>query len=186
MPWQLPALSMSMVYGFVKQSGGHVKLYSEPKKGTTVKLYFPRYTGGLRAISETVGQVLPSGSRAETVLVVEDNPDVRAYSVMILRELGYTVLEAEDGDKALEFIRRTGRIDLLFTDVVLPGASGRVLADEAATIRPQMRILFTSGYSRNAIVHQGRLDANVNLLTKPFTFEQLAVRIRDILDRPKT
>jgi CheY-like chemotaxis protein len=103
---------------------------------------------------------------------------------MMLNELGYTMLEAADSEAAMEIINTPGRIDLLFTDVVLPGRTGRVLATEAQTIRPDLRVLFTTGYSRNAIVHQGRLDVGVALLTKPFTFDQLATRIRDVLDQP--
>ncbi len=175
-------LGLSMVYGFAKQSGGHVTIYSEPGEGTTVKLYFPRYSGDLPAGDRPTDIAAPEGLKEEVVLVVEDNDDVRSYSVMILNELGYAVLEAADADAALAIIKRPGRIDLLFTDVVLPGRNGRVLADEARALRPELRVLFTTGYSRNAIVHQGRLDAGVQLITKPFTFEQLAVRIRDTLD----
>ncbi len=175
-------LGLSMVYGFVKQSGGHVTLYSEEGEGTTVKLYFPRYRGGLEAAENSIDLRAPEGLKEEVVLVVEDNDDVRAYSVMILNELGYAVLEAADADTALTILGRPGRIDLLFTDVVLPGRNGRVLADQARKTRPDLRVLFTTGYSRNAIVHQGRLDAGVQLITKPFTFEQLAARVRDALD----
>jgi DNA-binding response OmpR family regulator len=102
---------------------------------------------------------------------------------MILSELGYAVLEARDAETALSLLRTGQRVDLLFTDVVLPGKTGKVLADAAAELRPGLKVLFTTGYSRNAIVHQGRLDAGVNLITKPFTFEQLAARVRDLLDR---
>jgi signal transduction histidine kinase/DNA-binding response OmpR family regulator len=175
-------LGLSMVYGFVKQSGGHVTIYSEVGQGTTVKLYFPRFRGDTSAI-ESVGEIgVVQGRRDEIVLVVEDNDEVRSYSTMVLGELGYGVLEAENAEAALKIVRRQGRIDLLFTDVVLPGKTGRVLADEAQAIRPGLKVLFTTGYSRNAIVHQGRLDPGVQLITKPFTFEQLAARIRDVLD----
>ena len=176
-------LGLSMVYGFVKQSGGHVTIYSEEGQGTTVKLYFPRYRGTTaEEDQENADAPVPEGQHDEIVLVVEDNDDVRSYSVMILTELGYGVLEADNADAAVKVLQRPGRIDLLFTDVVLPGRTGRMLADEARTIRPDLRVLFTTGYSRNAIVHQGRLDPGVQLITKPFTFEQLAARIRDILD----
>ena len=111
--------------------------------------------------------------------MVEDNDDVRIYSTSILTELGYVVLEAVDAQAALDILQTDTAIDLLFTDVVLPGVSGRVLADEARRVRPGLRVLFTTGYSRNAIVHHGRLDAGVELITKPFTFEQLAGRVRD-------
>lgn len=177
-------LGLSMVYGFVKQSGGHITIYSEPGQGTTVRLYFPRYRGDLPDTGPVEAVAPPGGLKDEIILVVEDNDDVRSYSVMMLNELGYSVLEAADSEAAMEIIRTPGRIDLLFTDVVLPGRTGRVLATEAQAIRPDLRVLFTTGYSRNAIVHQGRLDAGVALLTKPFTFDQLATRIRDVLDRP--
>ena len=176
-------LGLSMVYGFVKQSGGHVTIYSEPGEGTTVKLYFPRFHGGVVAAAAVEPSAVPASSDGEVVLVVEDNDDVRSYSVMILTELGYQVLEAPEAEAALAILRTAQRVDLLFTDVVLPGRSGRVLADEAMTVRPGLKVLFTTGYSRNAIVHHGRLDPGVQLITKPFTFEQLAVRVRDLLDR---
>jgi signal transduction histidine kinase/CheY-like chemotaxis protein len=176
-------LGLSMVYGFVKQSGGHVTVYSEQGHGTTVKLYFPRYVGDATAMTGTPELPIPTSSEGEIILVVEDNDDVRAYSTTILSELGYAVLEARDAETALSLLRTGQRVDLLFTDVVLPGKTGKVLADAAAELRPGLKVLFTTGYSRNAIVHQGRLDAGVNLITKPFTFEQLAARVRDLLDR---
>ncbi len=182
-PGRGTGLGLSMVYGFVKQSGGHVTIYSEVGQGTTVKLYFPRYTGDSHGQTGSTELGVPTSSEGEVVLVVEDNDEVRAYSTMILSELGYTVLEAPEADTALAILRSKQRVDLLFTDVVLPGKSGRVLADAAAELRPGLKVLFTTGYSRNAIVHQGRLDAGVQLISKPFTFEQLATRVRDLLDR---
>jgi signal transduction histidine kinase/CheY-like chemotaxis protein len=178
-------LGLSMVYGFVKQSGGHVTIYSEEGQGTTVKLYFPRHYAEDEPIGEP-DQALayPMAGDDEVVLVVEDNPDVRSYSVTSLAELGYRVLQASDAEAALAFVSSDQRIDLLFTDVVLPGRTGRMLADEAATIRPGLKVLFTTGYSRNAIVHHGRLDPGVRLLQKPFTFDQLATRVREVLDEP--
>jgi DNA-binding response OmpR family regulator/signal transduction histidine kinase len=175
-------LGLSMVYGFVKQSGGHVAIYSEPGEGTTVKLYFPRYFGAVPVIEGRVTQPAPEGLRDEVILAVEDNPEVRGYSAMILRELGYAVLEAADADTALAVLARGERIDLLFTDIVLPGKNGRALADEARQRRPDLRVLFTTGYSRNAVIHHGRLDAGVRLITKPFTYEQLAREVRAALD----
>ena len=129
--------------------------------------------------------VVPEGSKAETVLVVEDDHDVRAYTVEVLRELGYRVLEAHDGPSALRLVERqdVGRIDLLFTDVVLPGGmNGEQVAARARAVLPGVKVLFTTGYARNAIVHHGRLDPGVRLLTKPFTYADLAVRVRDLLD----
>jgi CheY-like chemotaxis protein len=175
-------LGLSMVYGFVKQSGGHVSIYSEPGEGTSVKLYFPRYLGNASDDTASQTSYAPKGEGDEVILVVEDNEDVRVYSAGILQELGYSVLEAADADAALAIVQSDARIDLLFTDVVLPGKSGRVLADAAKVARPQLPVLFTTGYSRNAIVHHGRLDAGVQLIGKPFTFEQLATRVRDLLD----
>jgi signal transduction histidine kinase/DNA-binding response OmpR family regulator len=179
-------LGLSMVYGFVKQSGGHVTVYSEVGQGTTVKLYFPRHFGAADAVAAEPQSAIPGSSEGEVILVVEDNEDVRAYSTLILTELGYTVIEAPEAQSALAILRTPQHVDLLFTDVVLPGMSGRMLADAAAELRPGLRVLFTTGYSRNAIVHQGRLDAGVQLISKPFTFEQLAARVRDLLDHNTT
>ena len=176
-------LGLSMVYGFVKQSGGHITIYSEPDQGTTVKLYFPRYIGP-GATDEAPQALSPAASAGEVVLVVEDNDDVRAYSVMSLTELGYEVLEARHAEAALALLESAPRVDLLFTDVVLPGMNGRDLVHKALAMRPGLKVLFTTGYSRNAIIHQGRLDAGVQLISKPFTYDQLAARIRDTLDLP--
>jgi PAS domain S-box-containing protein len=177
-------LGLSMVYGYVKQSGGHVKIYSEPGQGTTVRIYLPRLMGETAEEEDVEPRLDPEGSRNETILVCEDDDDVRAYSVESLRELGYRVLEAHDGPSALRLLeRQEGRVDLLFTDVVLPaGMTGAHVAEAARRIRPDLKVLFTTGYARNAIVHHGRLDPGVELITKPFTFADLAARIRDILD----
>jgi signal transduction histidine kinase len=177
-------LGLSMVYGFVKQSRGHVTIYSEEGQGTTVKIYFPRFLGDVGSADVEELRQSPSASRDEVILVVEDNSDVRTYSVDILTELGYKVLEAGDASAAMRILERADRVDLLFTDVVLPGENGRILADRALIIRPALRVLFTTGYSRNAIVHQGRLDSHVHLISKPFTFDQLAAKVRDVLDLP--
>jgi signal transduction histidine kinase/CheY-like chemotaxis protein len=177
-------LGLSMVYGFVKQSGGHMKIYSEPGEGTTVKMYLPRLLGEFaeQVDDPALGAVKAQGE--ESILVCEDDEDVRAYSAEVLRELGYTVLEAVDGPSALALLKAIGRVDLLFTDVVLPsGMSGAVLAKEAVKLQPDLRTLFTTGYARNAIVHHGRLDPGVDLITKPFSYADLAARVRDILDR---
>lgn len=178
-------LGLSMVYGFIKQSGGHVRIYSEPGHGTTVKIYLPRFFGPAGDTSlHPVSALVPQGSQGETVLVCEDDDNVRAYTVEVLRELGYRVIEAGDGPAALAAIdAEPSSIDLLFTDVVLPrGMTGAVLAAEAAQKRPDLKVLFTSGYARNAIVHHGRLDPGVQLLPKPFTYTDLAAKVRDMLD----
>jgi len=172
-----------MVYGFVKQSGGHVKIYSEPGHGTTVKIYLPRLTREHQEAEAVPASMVPEGSGEETILVVEDDDDVRSYSSAILRELGYRVIAAQDGPAALRLLGRERRVDLLFTDVVLPGGmTGADLARAAAVVRPDLKVLFTTGYARDAIVHNGRLEAGVQLITKPFTYADLAVKVRDALD----
>jgi len=177
-------LGLSQVYGFVRQSGGHIRVYSEPEQGTTVKLYLPRFHG--EAATSKVSASRPDISLlrgTETVLLVEDDDGVRAYSSGVLRELGYKVIEASDAPSALATLANHPRIDLLFTDVVLPGGlHGHKLAEAVRLRRPGVRVLFTSGYTRNAIVHNGRLDPGVQLITKPFTYEDLAERLRRILD----
>ena len=178
-------LGLSQVYGFVKQSGGHVKIDSQPNEGTTVRIYMPRLVGEAKERIDQAGRSpLMAGTREEMVLVVEDDRDVRANTTTMLRELGYGVLEASDGPRALRIIEGRSDIDLLFTDIGLPGGlNGRQLADEARLRRPHLRVLFTSGYARSAIVHQGRLDPGVELLSKPFTLAQLSSKIRQILNR---
>jgi PAS domain S-box-containing protein len=178
-------LGLSMIYGFVKQSGGHVKLYSEDGQGTTIKIYLPRLLGD--ALVEDDESVTRSaaelGGQRETILVVEDDVDVRSYTVESLRELGYRVLEAHDGTSALHQLERfAGTIDLLFTDVVMPRMSGSQLTAEARRLQPGLKVLYTSGYTRNAVDHNGRLDPGVEMIPKPFTFEGLAQRVRDVLD----
>jgi len=181
-------LGLSQVYGFVKQSGGHVNVYSEEGKGTTVKMYLPRFTGDPTADVDVGLARLDSRSGGnETILVVEDDDEVRAFSAEVLRELGYHVLEAGDGMAALRVLEHLQTdVDLLFTDVVMPGMSGRELSDEARKLRPSLKVLFTSGYTRNAIVHGGRLDPGVELLPKPFTSRSLAERVRELLDAGKS
>jgi PAS domain S-box-containing protein len=177
-------LGLSQVYGFVKQSGGHLKLYSEEGMGTTVKLYLPRQASDEEIAAEpAAGEHAPRARGGETILVVEDDTDVRAYSTGILRELGYTVLEAPTGAAGLQVLERHPEIRLLFTDVGLPGGmNGRQLADAARQERPDLLVLFTTGYARNAIVHDGRLDPGVALITKPFTYAALAAKLGDMLD----
>ncbi len=177
-------LGLSQVFGFVKQSGGHIKLYSEIGEGTTVKIYLPRYYGASDVEHENAPIAEAGGHRDETILVVEDDDDVRIYSTESLRDLGFTVLEARDGASALRVLELHPEIKLLFTDVGLPSMNGRQLVEEARKRRPELRVLFTTGYARNAIVHQGRLDVGVQLLTKPFTRAELGARIRDVLDAP--
>jgi len=176
-------LGLSQVYGFVKQSGGHLKLYSEPGDGTTVKLYLPRLAPEVPPYEEngTESNLLP-GTDDRLILLVEDDPDVRANTVDMLRELGYGVLAAADGTSALRLLDDNPNVALLLTDVGLPGGmNGRQLAEEATRRRPGLRVLFTTGYARNAIVHHGRLDPGVELITKPFSLSGLGAKLRQVL-----
>ncbi len=178
-------LGLSQVYGFVKQSGGHVKIYSEPGQGTTVKVYLPRHLGadGEAADEGEPGEV-PLGGPQEVVLVVEDEPAVRRFSVEALAELGYRVLEADGGPEALRLLDAHPEVALLFTDVVMPEVNGAKLAQEARRRRPDLRVLFTTGYTRDAVIHNGTLDPGVEMVGKPFTLEELAAKVRAVLDAP--
>ncbi len=174
-------LGLSQVYGFVKQSSGHIQIESEPGEGTTVKIYLPRLLGEIGDDQTPESEV--AADVAQTILLVEDDHDVRAYVVEILRELHYRVLEAHDADSALGIVDRNDvQVDLLLTDVVLPGMNGRQLAEALNMRQPGIRVLFMSGYSRDAIVHEGRLDPGVELMQKPLTQDVLEEKIRAILD----
>jgi PAS domain S-box-containing protein len=176
-------LGLSQVYGFVRQSGGHVKIYSELGVGTSVKIYLPRLYGEAAATEQAKRlATVHRGLRSEIILVVEDEERVRALSVEALRELGYGVVEASGPSQALRMLDEGQQVTLLFTDVVMPDMSGRQLADRARGKRPNLKVLYTTGYTRNAIVHNGMLDPGTNLLTKPFSIEELAGKIRKILD----
>jgi PAS domain S-box-containing protein len=175
-------LGLSQVYGFVRQSGGHIRLYSEVGHGTTVKVYLPRAPASLKDEIAAPLFTLSAEGGPETILVVEDDDALREFSSGALRELGYHVLIAGSGQAALTLIDVNPRIDLLFTDVVLPdGMNGRQLANEAVRRIPSLKVLFTTGYTTNAIVHHGKLDSDVDLLGKPFTFDNLARKVRALL-----
>ncbi|CAD7023830.1 hybrid sensor histidine kinase/response regulator [Pseudorhizobium endolithicum] len=175
-------LGLSMVYGFVKQSGGHIKIYSEPSNGTTVRIYLPRSLEAEDVVTDALTGPVTGGS--ETVLVVEDDEAVREVTVGLLTELGYKVLKAKDADSALAIVESGAPIDLLFTDVVMPGRlKSRDLARKAKERLPMLGVLFTSGYTENSIVHGGRLDPGVNLLSKPYTREALARKIRQAIEQ---
>ena len=177
-------LGLSQVYGFVKQSGGHIKIYSEVAQGTTVKIYLPRYTRRVEEEEEVEPNVLGRGEQGEVILIVEDDNDLRSYLSEVLRGLGYRVVAAANAGAALPILQQeSARIDLLLTDVVMPGMNGREFGRRAQEIRPSLRVLYMTGYSRNAVVHHGRLDEGVELLQKPITQTHLATRIRDILDQ---
>jgi two-component system NtrC family sensor kinase len=180
-------LGLSMVYGFVKQSGGHFRIYSEPGEGTTVKLYFPRLTDAANVPDWNAEPVrnddAPRSAHNETILLVEDDEQVNRFACEALRDRGYRVISAPEGATALRLLEGEPTIELLFTDVVLPGGmNGRQLADEVLRRRPALKVLFATGYTRNAIIHHGRLDPDVELLSKPFTADALARKVRQILD----
>jgi signal transduction histidine kinase len=188
-PGEGSGLGLAMVHGFVKQSGGHMRIYSEEGQGTTVKIYLPRLTNIEEVSATPAGKPaevtpVPRARKGETILVVEDNEGVREYAKEVLDDLGYRVFEAGDAAQALGVLNKKPRVDLLFTDVVLPGpGNGRVLATKAREKYPGLPVLYTTGYTRNAIVHQGRLDPDVELLNKPYTQQDLARKVRDVLDR---
>jgi PAS domain S-box-containing protein len=173
-------LGLSMAYGFVKQSGGHIRLYSEIGEGTTVRIYLPRSTGAAVETRRSREAVLKHGN--ETILVVEDDLKVQSTVVELLSGLGYAVLKANDAEQALTVVASGVHIDLLFTDVVMPGAlRSPEMARKAVQMLPGLKVLFTSGYTQNAIVHGGRLDPGVELLSKPYSRQQLAVKVRQVL-----
>lgn len=179
-PGKGTGLGLSTVYGIVKQNGGDIWLYSEPGKGTTFKIYLPRVAGETEEVSEQRAAVPEKGHG--TILVVEDEEGVRHLLRHVLAQHGYTVLEAGDSADAIQAsAAHQGKIDLLLTDVILPKASGRQVAQRLLTERPDMRILFISGYTENAIAHHGVIDAGVHFLSKPFTTESLLAKIREVL-----
>jgi signal transduction histidine kinase len=177
-------LGLSQVHGFVKQSGGHVKIYSEPGEGTTIKLYLPRFFGAdtPMAAKTAIDQATPRGDVHEVILVVEDEERARQITAETLRELGYTVRHADSAASALRIIDAEPNISLLFTDIVMPDVSGRKLADEAQRRLPGLKVLYTTGYTRNSIVHNAIVDPDVQLISKPFTLEQLARKVREVLN----
>ncbi|MEO8848717.1 MAG: response regulator [Casimicrobiaceae bacterium] len=176
-------LGLSQVYGFVKQSGGHVKIDTQLGAGTTVNIYLPRFDADAAATGDVHTSTGTHGSATETILVVEDNDDVRTHAKEILHELGYRTFEAGSGRAGLDLLAEHPQIDLLLTDVGLPGGmNGRQLADTARASRAGLKVLFMTGYARDAILHEGRLDEGVLLITKPFTFATLASKLREVLD----
>jgi CheY-like chemotaxis protein len=174
-------LGLSMVYGFVKQSNGHIKIYSEEGHGTAVKIYLPRALATTAASEPAAPRQIQGGH--EVVLVVEDDPLVRNYVIAQIQSLGYTTLSARNAAEALAVLDNVPDIDLLFTDIIMPGAmNGRQLADTAVARKPSLKVLYTSGYTENAIVHHGRLDSGVLLLAKPYRKSDLARMMRRALD----
>jgi len=174
-------LGLSQVYGFVKQSGGHVKIYSEVGHGTSVKIYLQRSIAKPVSAEPATIAFLPKGRSDELVLVVEDESGVRRFAVDALRDLGYTVRHAASGEEALKLLKEMQGVTLLFTDVVMPGMTGRQLAEVARQNLPDLKILFTTGYTKNAIIHNGVLDQDAELISKPFTVDQLARKVRKVI-----
>ncbi len=178
-------LGLSMIYGFAKQSRGQVRIESELGRGTTVKLYLPRHRGALAAPTSMVGIEPPKGS-GETVLLVEDDPAVRLLIGEVLRELGYACIEATDGQSALPVLASGVNLDLMITDVGLPGLNGRQLAEIARQYRPKLKVLFVTGYAEEAAIRGGLLSQGAEMVTKPFALDALAVRIRDMIGARQT
>lgn len=175
-------LGLSQVYGFVKQSGGHTKIYSEVGHGTTVKLYFPRFKGESSEDEIEAPEILAQGDQGETILLVEDDKDVRTYLTGALQDLRYRVLAAANAEIALRLLAEENlRVDILLTDIVMPGINGRELGQKAIQMRPRLKVLYMSGYARNAVVRDGRLDRDVDFLQKPISTQVLATRLRDAL-----
>ena len=175
-------LGLSMLYGFVKQSDGHVRVYSEPGRGTTMRLYLPRHAGAAVLEGEPGAPAVPAGT-GETVLVVDDEDAVRMLVAEALADMGYVALEAADGVAGLDILRSVAKVDLLVTDVGLPGLNGRQLADAARVLRPGLRVLFITGYAGNAAIGNGVLDAGMEILTKPFALEALAAKLRMMMQK---
>jgi CheY-like chemotaxis protein len=179
-------LGLSMIYGFARQSGGQVRIYSEPGQGTNMCIYLPRHRGKAEA-AETPPEH-PTAHRSgqgETVLVVDDEPTLRMLVTEVLEDLGYITIEAVDGASGLRLLQSDMRIDLLVTDIGLPGGmNGRHMADAARTHRPGLKVLFITGYAENAVLGQGTLEPGMHVMTKPFGIEALASRIRDLIAGP--
>jgi CheY-like chemotaxis protein len=175
-------LGLSQVYGFVKQSHGHIKVYSEHGAGTTMKIYLPRLIGAAQEILRPTLEPMRTGERSEIILVVEDDSMMRRLTTEALHELGYTVFDSENAANALATLDRVAEVKLLFTDVVMPDVNGKKLADEAVRRRPGLKVIFTTGYTANAVIHGGVLDPGAHFIAKPFTLDQLAAKVRAVLD----
>jgi CheY-like chemotaxis protein len=176
-------LGLSMIYGFARQSGGQVRIYSELGRGTTMHLYFPRHIGDVAEIPPRQAAADFDGGHGETVLVVDDEDIVRMLVVDVLKDAGYQTLEASDGPSGLRWLQSDVRVDLLITDVGLPGGmNGRQVADAARIHRPKLKVLFITGYAENAVVGSGQLGPGMEVITKPFEIEALGLKVREMID----
>jgi CheY-like chemotaxis protein len=176
-------LGLSMVHGFVRQSGGQVRVYSEVGQGTTMCLYLPRYYGEISGEEGGEGLGISETGQGETVLVIDDEPTVRMLIIEVLEEAGYVAIEAEDGPSGLRILQSDARIDLLITDVGLPGGmNGRQVADAARVTRPGLKVLFVTGFAENAAVGNGHLEPGMEVMTKPFVMVELANKISDMVE----
>ena len=171
-----------MIYGFVRQSGGQIRVYSEAGKGTTMSLYFPRFVGDLSDEGRPENLLVDRGD-GETMLVIDDEPAIRMIITEVLTEAGYRVTEATDGPSGLRIIQTGGRVDLLITDVGLPnGLNGRQVADAARGVNPKLKVLFITGFAENAAIGNGHLEAGMSVITKPFVNAELVNKVRQIID----
>ncbi|MFY0582362.1 response regulator [Cystobacter fuscus] len=175
-------LGLSMIYGFAEQSEGHVRIDSEVGRGTSVTLFLPRFVGEAPEEGAVAGAPVAARAEGETVLVVEDEPLLRELVLEILGELGYRTIEAADGPEGLKVVQSKKRIDLLVTDIGLPGLNGRQLADAARELRPGLKVLFMTGYAENAVFGTGYLDSGMQMITKPFDPDALATRVREMFE----
>jgi CheY-like chemotaxis protein len=176
-------LGLSMIHGFVRQSGGQVRIYSEVGKGTTMCLYLPRYLGEIGGGEEVLEQAVAEGGHGETVLIIDDEETIRMLVAEVLGEAGYRVIEAPDGPSGLDILRSDRRIDLLISDVGLPGGmNGRQVADAARETRPELKVLFITGYAENAAVGNGLLAPGMEVMTKPFAMADLAVKVHEMIE----
>ena len=176
-------LGLSQVFGFARQSGGHASIDTEPGKGTTIRLLLPRFFGSEAGVMTAVGAIdIPTGAKSEIILVVEDEVRVRTFATDVLRELGYTAIAASSPADALRLIDERHDLTLMFTDIVMPDMNGSELAERARAMRPDLKILFTTGYTRDTVVKEGVIDVGVALLSKPYTIRDIARKVRDVLD----
>lgn len=178
-------LGLSMIYGFAKQSGGHVRLYSEVGRGATASIYLPRLMPHMNSLpTQVFARPVPKSTSRKTVLVVDDEAMVRMLVLDVLQEASYPSLDAQDGASALEILRSNVPVDLLITDVGMPNMNGRRLADAARALRPDLKVLFITGYAENSVINHGQLEPGMQIMTKPFLMDALTAKIKEMIDTP--